>query len=227
MKLYCCFWHGYEVFWHQFWNIFHQTLISTTDYWFVKSKIYFSYTPFYDYSMYTFIWFSCSSKWVLLWLDIVKKYKDLCLVGFCFHKIYSGMQSVHPRRFCECLSLQWRHDECGGVSNHRRLDCLLQSFVQAQIKESLRKLRVTGLYERNPPYSPHKGPVTRKMFPFDDAIMSSYILSSHRSLGSNKLGPLECNSLGAFTTKYPGPIEIPQITSMLGTVARQRMPPNR
>ena len=36
------------------------------------------------------------------------------------------------------------------------------------------KFRVTGLYEGNSPViggSPHKGPVTRKMFPFDDVIM--------------------------------------------------------
>ena len=37
------------------------------------------------------------------------------------------------------------------------------------------KLRVTGLCEGNSPAtgdSPHKGPVTRKMFPFDDVIMN-------------------------------------------------------
>ena len=37
-----------------------------------------------------------------------------------------------------------------------------------------RKLRVTGLCEGNSPMTgefPHKGPVTRKMFPFDDVIM--------------------------------------------------------
>ena len=47
-------------------------------------------------------------------------------------------------------------------------------FVQAQIKEKS-KLRVTGLCERNRPVTsgfPHKGPITRKMFPFDDVIMS-------------------------------------------------------
>ena len=34
------------------------------------------------------------------------------------------------------------------------------------------KLRVTGLWiHRWPVKSPHKGPVTRKMFPFDDVIM--------------------------------------------------------
>ena len=37
------------------------------------------------------------------------------------------------------------------------------------------KLRVTGLCAGNSPgavNSPHKGPVTRKMFPFDDVIVS-------------------------------------------------------
>ena len=40
-----------------------------------------------------------------------------------------------------------------------------QPFVQAQIKTNI-KLRVAVLC------SPHKGPVTRKMFPFDDVIMN-------------------------------------------------------
>ena len=50
----------------------------------------------------------------------------------------------------------------------------IQSFIQAEIKENILKLRVTGLCVGNSPgpvNSPHKGPVTRKMFPFDDVIM--------------------------------------------------------
>ena len=42
------------------------------------------------------------------------------------------------------------------------------------------KLRVIGLCEGNSPgpvNSPHKGPVTRKMIPFDDVIMNT-VLSS-------------------------------------------------
>ena len=42
------------------------------------------------------------------------------------------------------------------------------------------KLRVTGLCVGNSPgpvNSPHKGPVTRKMFPFDDAIMDIWLLT--------------------------------------------------
>ena len=48
-----------------------------------------------------------------------------------------------------------------------------QPFIETQIKETS-KLRVTGLCVGNSPgpvNSPHKGPVTRKMFPFDDVIM--------------------------------------------------------
>ena len=48
-----------------------------------------------------------------------------------------------------------------------------QSFVQVNIKENNKGLRHWPLWG-NPPVtgsSPHKGPVTRKMFPFDDVIM--------------------------------------------------------
>ena len=52
------------------------------------------------------------------------------------------------------------------VSNHRRLDCLNRRFRCKSKTTS--KFRVTGLCDGNPP---HKGPVTRKMFPFLDVIM--------------------------------------------------------
>ena len=63
-------------------------------------------------------------------------------------------------------SLLWRHNGPTGVSNHQPRDCLLnRAFMRRSKKTS--KLRVTGLCEGNS----HKGPVTRKMFPFDDIIM--------------------------------------------------------
>ena len=49
-----------------------------------------------------------------------------------------------------------------------------QLLVQPQIKENIKAPRhwtfVRGIH-RWPMNSPHKGPVTRKMFPFDDVIM--------------------------------------------------------
>ena len=49
-----------------------------------------------------------------------------------------------------CNSLQWRHNGSYGVSNHRRLDCLLNRLFRRRSKNTL-KLCVTGLCEGNSP----------------------------------------------------------------------------
>ena len=77
-------------------------------------------------------------------------------------------------------TLQWRHNERDGVSNHRRLDFLLNCLFRRRSKNTS-KLRVTGLCEENSPVTgefpavagefPAQKPVTRNMFPFDDIIM--------------------------------------------------------
>ena len=75
---------------------------------------------------------------------------------------------------CADFSLQWRHNEHDGVSNHQHHHCLLNRLFKAQIKENTKAPRQWPLCEeihRCPVNSPHKGPVTRKMFPFDDVIM--------------------------------------------------------
>ena len=69
--------------------------------------------------------------------------------------------------------LRWRHNESDGGSNHRLT--IVCSTVYAgtdqrkhQGSASLAFVRGINLWQVN---SPHKGPVTRKMFPFDDVIM--------------------------------------------------------
>ena len=47
-------------------------------------------------------------------------------------------------------SLHWRHNECDGISNHRRLDCLLNLLFGRRSKKTS-KLRVTGICEGNSP----------------------------------------------------------------------------
>ena len=74
-------------------------------------------------------------------------------------------------------SLQWRHNGHDSVSNHQPHHCLLKRLFRRRSKQTS-KLRVTGLCVGNSPgavNSPHKWPVTRKMFPFDDVIL--YIFS--------------------------------------------------
>ena len=103
---------------------------------------------------------------------------ELCATQSCFtisKHISDGLSVV------QCLgpaikavfSLRWRHNEHDGVSNHQHHGCLLNRLFRRRSKKTT-KLRVTGLCVGNSPgpvNSPHKGPVTRKMFPFDDVIM--------------------------------------------------------
>ena len=81
-------------------------------------------------------------------------------------------------------SLQWRHNDHDGVSNRQPHGCLLNRLFRRRSKKTS-KLRVTGLCVGNSPgpvNSPHKGPVRRKMFPFDDVIMSRGTSSTHLPL---------------------------------------------
>ena len=70
--------------------------------------------------------------------------------------------------------LRWCHNGCDGVSNHQPHGCLLNRLFRCRSKKTS-KLRVTVLCVGNSPGtgdSPHKWPVTRKMFPFHDVIMN-------------------------------------------------------
>ena len=71
-------------------------------------------------------------------------------------------------------SLRWRHNERGSVSNHQRLHCL----VNCQFRRSSASLAFVWGIHQWPVNSPHKRPVTRKVFPFDDVIMCLVCSSS-------------------------------------------------
>ena len=89
--------------------------------------------------------------------------------------------------------LQWSHNGHDGVSNHRRLDCLL-----GLKSKKTSKPRVTGLCEGNSPVtvnSPHKGSITGKMFIFDDVIMPKIIIE------------LKCIRKHTFLIKRQGSLE--------------------
>ena len=83
-----------------------------------------------------------------------------------FWRLFTVVSSGHP-------TLHWRHNDHDDVSNHQPHGCLLNRLFRRRSKKTT-KLRVTGLCmgtSPGPVNSPHKGPVTRKMFPFDDVIM--------------------------------------------------------
>ena len=88
-------------------------------------------------------------------------------------------------------TLRWRHNDHNCVSNHQPHGCLLNRLSRRRSKKTS-KLRVTGLCAGNSPgpvNAPHKGPVTRKMFPFDDVIMKTERFIWNRMIKDNSHFP--------------------------------------
>ena len=110
-------------------------------------------------------------------------------------------------RFPHTKSLQWRHNDHDGVSNHQPRGCLLKRLYMRWSKKTS-KLRVTGLCEGNSPgpvNSPHKGPVTRKMLPFDAVIIILALIIS-LCLTTYRCHPLRraCRHRGHCNNSYWG-----------------------
>ena len=94
-------------------------------------------------------------------------------------------QSTHHVHDSWDKSLRWRHNERGGVSNRQPHECLPTVYSgsdQRKHQSSASLVFVRGIH-RWPVNSPHKGPATRKMFPFDDVIiLFLQIMIRHQSL---------------------------------------------
>ena len=81
-------------------------------------------------------------------------------------------------------TLQWSHNGHDGVSNHQPHHCLLNRLFRHRSKKTS-KLRVLAFVwgiHRWPVNSPHKWPVTQKMFPFDDVIMTAQCSNNGASI---------------------------------------------
>ena len=130
-------------------------------------------------------------KLQVIWLKLYK-FSPPCIYGLVhqniviWHELISrlGVSQEHKNRVSAVWNsyifnaLQWRHNDHDSVSNHQPRGCLLNRLFGRRSKKTS-KLPVTGLCAGNSPgpvNSPHKGPVTRKMFPFDDVIMDERFL---------------------------------------------------
>ena len=90
-----------------------------------------------------------------------------------FHPRPRSLWYSHKRVCYIRTAFQWRHNEHHGVSNIQHLDCLLIHLLKRtsdkyRCSSSLAFVRVIHRWQV---YSPDEGPVTRKIFPSDDAIM--------------------------------------------------------
>ena len=117
--------------------------------------------------------YMCPAKWN----------KILCFMPLCsafsrinFHQCTQDVSVIYDVLVILLFfvdPLHWRHNDHDGVSNHQPHGCLPNHLFRRRSKKTS-KLRVTGHCVGNSPGPvnfPHKGPVTRKMFPFDDVIM--------------------------------------------------------
>ena len=112
---------------------------------------------------------------------------DLTLSNTDCKLVCSTMSSGNAMNIC--IALRWRHNDQDGVSNHQPHGCLLNRLFRRRSNKTS-KLRVTGLCVGNSPgpvNSPHKGPVTRKMFPFDDVIMFYSVNHIHCKSDKSKI----------------------------------------
>ena len=107
------------------------------------------------------------------WKSIAIMLLHVLMKSFDWTLEYHDCVLNHIKRTCETNTLEWHHNERDSVSNHQPHDCLLNRLFRRRSKKTS-KLRVTGLcvgISPGPVNSPHKWPVTRKMFPFDDVII--------------------------------------------------------
>ena len=64
------------------------------------------------------------------------------------HKDIVSNNADHPLIIPSGVPLQWRHNECDGISNHQHHECLLNPLFRHRSKK-ISKLHVTGLCEGN------------------------------------------------------------------------------
>ena len=118
----------------------------------------------------------------MYWLELITQTVEICLAYYQFLGVV----------------LQWRPNGLDGVSDHQPYDCLLSRLFSHRSKKAS-KLRITGLCAGNSPVTgefPHKGPVTRKMFPFDDVIMAWAHINQVMNLVSAPWLELSCKYSG-------------------------------
>ena len=86
-------------------------------------------------------------------------------------KINTEVNLVLKNNISSTSTLQWHHNGRDGVSNHHPY--VYSGADHRKYQSSAPLAFVPGIH-RWPVNSPHKGPVTRKMFPFDDVIMKTH-----------------------------------------------------
>ena len=107
------------------------------------------------------------------------------------------------------VSLQWRHNGRDGVSNHQPHDWLVNnvySTVYSGMDERKHQSSASLAFVQGihwwPVNSPHKWPVKRKMFPFDDVIMI-VMFNISKIRPKSLLGPAKAQTFSLCLWRWP------------------------
>ena len=103
----------------------------------------------------------------------------MCLVTGSPSNQHTG--PAHSYAVKSLYTLQWRHNECNGVSNHQPHHCLLNSGADQRKHQNSASLAFVRGIDRWPVNSPHKWPVMQKIFPFVHSIMTLQFFFKHTS----------------------------------------------
>ena len=97
--------------------------------------------------------------------------------SFSWMNIVVYWQKSHIKAWV--YSLHWRHNGQDSVSIHQPHECLFDRLFRRRSKkyQSSTSLAFVWGIHRRPVNSPHKWPVTRKMFTLDDVIMDAYYIN--------------------------------------------------
>ena len=94
------------------------------------------------------LWFNLLCLWYPYYDGLVR------YIGLYFSGQFPGIRVNHviapvPVKWPWWMALQWQHNECHGVSNHRHLVCLFNRLFR-RIPKKTSKLCVTDLFDGNP-----------------------------------------------------------------------------
>ena len=115
--------------------------------------------------------------WNIMQLKVKYKYKIWYIFLCC--SLWTQYNPCHQSNNAIWYTQQLRHNQRDGVSNHQRIDCLPKRLFRRRSKKTSKFCVIyfaRGIHR----WSMHKGPVTRKMFPFDNVIMLFVYLNSSR-----------------------------------------------